>query len=68
MELPMKRTDGIDDVRETPTVISDSEKVQIGNYTPLFPPLLRDRPSNVSDGGKVQIGDYSPALPPLRSR
>jgi hypothetical protein len=63
----MKKTDGID-VRETPTVISDSGKVRIGNYTPLFPPLLRDRPSNVRDGGKVQIGNFSPAFPPPRSR
>lgn len=64
----MKKTDGID-VRETPTIISDKGAVRIGDYTPLFPPPMRDRPSNTtSDGGKVRLGDYTPLFPPLRSR
>jgi hypothetical protein len=67
MELPMKKMDGID-IRETPTVTSDSGKVRIGDYTPLFPPPLRDRPTKITDGGKVRIGDYTPLFPPLRSR
>jgi hypothetical protein len=66
MELPMKKTDGID-VRETPTVISDSGKVRIGDVSPAFPPV-RGRPTHISDTGKVRIGDLSPTFPPLRSR
>ena len=63
----MKKVDG----RELPTVISDnsdvsdSGKVEIGNFTPLFPPALNRSPPNMTDGGKVRIGNYSPLFPPL---
>jgi hypothetical protein len=65
MEVPMK--DRIE-VREISTAISDSAKIKIGDYTPLFPPPVRGRPTNVNDGGKVRLGAYSPVFPPLRRR
>ena len=54
------------DVRETPTVISDSAKIRIGSMSPAFPPV-RGRPANSSDTGKVRIGNLSPAFPALRA-
>jgi hypothetical protein len=59
----MKKTNGID-VREIPTVISDSEKVRIGSASPAFPPA-RGGPANTGDT-KVRIGSASPAFPPAR--
>jgi hypothetical protein len=55
-------------VREIPSVISDSGKVRVGNFTPAFPPPVRGIPAHVSDSGKVRVGNFSPAFPPLRSR
>jgi len=63
----MEETDRID-VRETSPAISDSGKVKIGNFTPLFPTPLRDAPSNVGDSGKVRVGNFTPAFPPIRTR
>jgi hypothetical protein len=63
----MKQTNKID-VRETPAVISDSGKIKIGDYTPLFPPPVRRQPANTSDGGKVKIGDYTPLFPAQRGK
>jgi hypothetical protein len=54
-----------DDVRDKPTVISDSGRIRIGNMSPAFPPV---RGPATSDTGKVRIGNMSPAFPPLRSR
>jgi len=42
------------DVRENPTVISDSARIRIGSVAPAFPPA-RGRPVNTSDTGKVRI-------------
>jgi hypothetical protein len=63
----MRETNGID-VRETPSVISDSGTIKIGDYTPLFPPPVRRQPANTSDGGKVKIGDYTPLFPAQRGK
>jgi hypothetical protein len=54
------------DVRETPTVISDSAKIRIGSLSPAFPPVRG--PANTSDTGKMRIGSLSPAFPALRSK
>jgi hypothetical protein len=59
--------DGID-VREIPTVISDSGKISLGAVSPPFPPPVRGTPAHVSDSGKVRVGNFTPAFPPLRSR
>lgn len=61
----MKKT-GTTNVRETPTVSSDSGKVRLGNYTPLFPPPTTKPTKNISDGGKVRIGNYTPLFPSAR--
>jgi hypothetical protein len=53
--------------KESPTVISDSGRLRIGNLSPAFPPV-RGKPANISDTGKVRIGNLSPAFPPLRTR
>jgi hypothetical protein len=63
----MKTTDAIT-VRQTPAVSSDSGKVRLGDYTPLFPAPVKRPARNINDGGKVRIGDYTPMFPPLRSR
>lgn len=63
----MKKTDAIE-IRETPAVSSDSGKVRLGNYTPLFPlPTIR-LTKNISDDGKVRIGNYTPLFPLPRSK
>lgn len=63
----MRKVDAIE-VRETPTVSSDSGKVRLGNYTPLFPPPVAKPTMNISDDGRVRIGNYTPLFPRLRSR
>jgi hypothetical protein len=51
---------------DSPSAISDSGRVRIGDVSPAFPPV-RAKPANVSDSRKVRIGDVSPAFPPLRT-
>jgi hypothetical protein len=53
--------------KQSPTVISDSGRVRIGNTSPAFPPA-RSKPANISDAGNVRIGNTSPAFPPVQSR
>jgi hypothetical protein len=53
------------DVREIPTVISDSGQIRIGSASPAFPPA-RGRPTNRTE--EVRIGSVSPAFPPVRGR
>ena len=55
------------DVRESPTVISDSGKISLGAVSPPFPPT-RDKPANVADTAKVRVGAVSPAFPPARTK
>jgi hypothetical protein len=48
--------------------MSDKGQVQMGAYSPAFPPQVRSTPAHVSDSGKVRVGNFSPAFPAMRSR
>lgn len=51
--------------KESPSAISDSGRVRIGNTSPAFPlvrPLVRTKPAPLSDSGGVRIGDYTASI------
>ena len=62
----MNQTDRID-LRETPTVISDSGQLRIGSLSPAFPPA-RSTGTDLKDTGKVRIGSLSPAFAATRTK
>ena len=69
MASAKKRSTGISvSTKQTPTAISDSGKVKLGDYTPLFPPARRGSPAKINDGGRVKLGDYTPLFPAPRSK
>ena len=63
--FPMAKSKDVVSTKESPTVISDSGRVRIGNSSPAFPPA-RGGPANTGDAGKIRIGSVSPAFPPVR--
>jgi hypothetical protein len=64
--FPMNKTDRVD-LREVPTVISDSGQLRIGSLSPAFPPV-RSTGTELKDTGKVRIGSLSPAFTPTRTK
>jgi|tagenome__1003787_1003787.scaffolds.fasta_scaffold20574758_2 hypothetical protein len=54
MELPMQ-------VKQSPSQVQDSGKVQLGNQSPSFP-APRAAAAAIADSGKVRMGSLSPSL------